>query len=65
MAHGGSDAVGAGVASSDDDDVFSGGGYEFAFIPIGLELTFFCQEESFLILSEEFLEMKHTYPYTV
>jgi hypothetical protein len=42
MAHGGSDAVGTGVASSDDDDVFSGGGYEFAFIPIGLELTFFC-----------------------
>lgn len=50
MAHRGANAICARVSSSNDNNVFARGCDEFGFVPVGFELTFFSQEESFLVL---------------
>jgi hypothetical protein len=55
MTHGSSNAVCACITSANHNYIFPGSSDEFAFIPIGFQLTLFRQKKSFLILSEKFL----------
>ena len=46
MAHGGADAIGAGVAAADDDDIFAFGGDEIAVLVLVEQALVFAVRKS-------------------